>query len=145
MNKFWTSNKNKVLLQKFASTVLLDLAKKMGVTVVSSGVVDDFPTPATIFKSEDGSCSVIPELELNYEEADWRLIPHIHWNVMLFPSCECAVTISNDTVVLVLLIHYFRDFNQGGLQQLWLEIGTRANKSLIPVHILCSRLGEDLC
>ena len=140
MNKFWTSNKNNVLLQKLASTVLLDLGEKTGVMVVSSGVVDDFPTPATIFSSDDGSCFVIPELELNYEEADCRLIPHIHWNVLSFPSCDCAVTISNDTDVLVLLIHYFQEWNQDGLQQLWFEIGTGASKSLIPVHILCSRL-----
>ena len=41
MSKFWASDKNKALLQKFAKDVLLDLGKSLGITVVASGVVDD--------------------------------------------------------------------------------------------------------
>ena len=46
MSKFWASDKNKALLQKFTKDVLLDLRKSLEITVVASGVVDDGPTLA---------------------------------------------------------------------------------------------------
>ena len=145
MSKFWALDKNKALLQKFAKDVLLDLGKSLGITVVASGVVDDGPTLARIYSSDTESCSYIHDLELNYEEADWRLIPHLDWNIKIFPYIKCGIVVSNDTDVLVLLTYYFKHFNAEGLEQLWLEIGTGTNKVLLPVHILYRKLGEKLC
>jgi len=145
INKFWSSDSNKVLLQKFAKDVLLDLAKTLSVTVVTSGVCDDLPTSATIYSCDEDSYSFIPELQFNYEEADWRIIPHLQWNSSCFPSVKSSLVVSNDSDVLVLLVHYFEELNQNGLEQLWLEIGTGSNKVLLPVHILCQKLGKDQC
>ena len=85
------------------------------------------------------------DLELNYEEVDWRLIPHLDWNIKIFPYIKCGIVVSNDTDVLALLTYYFKDFNSERLEQLWLEIGTGTNKVLLPVRILCRKLGEKLC
>ena len=57
---------------------------------------------ARIYSSDTESCSYIHDLELNYEEADWRLIPHLDWNIKIFPYIKCGIVVSNVTDVLVL-------------------------------------------
>ena len=85
----------------------------------------------------------IPELAVEYEEADWRIIPgpHIDWNSVIFEEHTTAIVVSNDTGVLVLLIHYMNLFRFHGLRQLWVQAG----QVLLPVHVLCDRIGTGLC
>ena len=68
----------------------------------------------------------IPELQVPYEEADMRLIPHIQYGVTKFSRTSVTV-ISDDTDVLILLLFYFKDFNGHGLQNLFLLKGRGDN------------------
>ena len=77
MDKFWSSNRNKVLFQQFAEEILMDLGRSQKITVVASGVVDDVSVPVAIYQSDEKTHSLIPELQLDYEETDWRIIPHL--------------------------------------------------------------------
>lgn len=82
---------------------------------------------------------------LNHEEADFRIIPHLKWNCTLFPEYSTAIVVSKDTDILVLLVHYLKVFSLYGLKQLWMQIGQGDNKILLPIHILCERIGIGMC
>ena len=62
---------------------MLERAKRENLNVVFSGVVndDDEPTPGTLYLSQGKRISPTPELMFDYEEADWRIVPHLNWNM----------------------------------------------------------------
>ena len=76
---------------------------------------------------------VIPELALNLEEADLRIIPHVKWNLTTFPDLKSFVVISQDTDVFVLLCYYMGNFIELGLEKLWLLTGKGDKKRYIPI------------
>ena len=52
MDKFWSSNRNKVLFPQFVKEILMELGRSEEITVVASGVVDDVYVSAAIYKSD---------------------------------------------------------------------------------------------
>ena len=77
------------------------------------------------------------------EEADSRMILHINWSVT-FQKYKNFVVLSNDTDVLVLILHYFKQFKLHGIEKLWIRMGTGASKRLIPIHHLYQRMPRPL-
>ena len=72
--------------------------------IVSGMLVKGNQVPA-LYCCSRGPAECIPELQCNIEEADQRLIRHIHWaGVQGFSSFTVE---SKDTDVLVILAHYF--------------------------------------
>ena len=55
---------------------------------------------------------------------------------------ERVVVLSNDTDVVVLMVHYMNKFLSLGLKQLWLRYGTGAKQRFIPIHTLCIKIGN---
>ena len=53
--------------------------------------------------------------------------------------------VSEDTDVLVLLLHYFEKFHSLGLQNLFLQLGKGEKRRMLPVHIMFERFGKDFC
>ena len=74
------------------------------------------------------------------EEADGRMVPHIAKAADY--GMERVVILSNDTDVVVLMIHYMNRFLSRGLKELWLRYGTGAKQRFIPIHSLCIKLGD---
>ena len=66
------------------------------------------------------------DLQMCLEEADVRVIPHIHKAVS--NGVERVVVLSNDTDVVVLLLFYIFDFFSLGLKECWIRVGTGENK-----------------
>ena len=56
-----------------------------------------------------------------------------------------VTVISEDTDVLVLLLHYFEKFHSLGLQNLFLQLGKDKKRRMLPVHIMFERFGKDFC
>ena len=56
-----------------------------------------------------------------------------------------ATVVSEDTDVLVLLLHYFEKFHSLGLQNLLLQLGKGEKRRMLPVHIMFERFGKDFC
>ena len=77
MDKFWSSNRNNILFQQFAKEILMELGRSEEITVVASGVVDDVFVSAAIYKSDEKTHWLIPELQLDHEKAYWRIVPHL--------------------------------------------------------------------
>ena len=78
MEKFWTSESNKVKLQMFAKEKILELAKLININVIVSGMIIDNenPLPAAFYNRQDCTTIFVPELKSLFEEADMRIIPH---------------------------------------------------------------------
>ena len=55
------------------------------------------------------------------------------------------VVVSNDTDTVILLLHYIGLFKEGGLQELWVQIGTGDKQRMIPLHVMHLKLGDKLC
>ena len=69
-----------------------------------------------------------------------RLIPHIQYDVVKFSRSSVKV-VSNDTVVLVLLLFYFKDSMDKDCR---IYKSTRGNKEMLLIHKVCYNLGNVL-
>ena len=77
------------------------------------------------------------------EEADQRLIPHVHYSISHGP--KWSVVISNDTDVFAFLIYYLTDFLGLGLQELWIMFGIGDKTRFLPLHLLLYKIGVPKC
>ncbi|KAG1696934.1 Alpha-N-acetylgalactosaminidase [Nymphon striatum] len=111
------------------------------VQIVASHV---FGEQTILCLSAHNNCSTeVPELCLDIEEADARIIPHVLHAVQ--HGMRRIVVLSSDTDVSILLIYYWATFLSNGLQELWVKAGVGDSTRFIPIHTLASRLGSALC
>ena len=143
MDKFWASSENKVLLQNFIADEFLRLSSNRNHDIVVSGTLQDqVKKPCKKFSRNSSECVEISALKSCIEEADHRIIPHIQW--CLREGCNDFAVISNDTDVLVLLLHYYSTFSLMGLERLWIRVGNGEKRRYIPVHTLHENLPSSL-
>ena len=82
---------------------------------------------------------VSPINNCNHEEADTRLISHsLHARQTGFKQIMIRTV---DTDVVVLATAYERRLGPGG----WLSFGTGKNIWYIPVHLIATKLTQDMC
>ncbi|KAG1675185.1 hypothetical protein GQR58_014808 [Nymphon striatum] len=111
MDAFWASPSNKTKLQQLLrETLLLNSTCKSSVAS-AMGVAPDILLCVSIYMDE---INPLPELDVEIEEADVRLIPHVlhaanHGSTRI-------VILSNDTDVMVLALHYWDIFKHHGLK-----------------------------
>ena len=79
MNRLWSSSQNKKHFQYFLRNEFSILAQKKHKEVVLSGMLVNGRHVSALYISPEGEISDIVELQCNMEEADQRLIKHIHW------------------------------------------------------------------
>ena len=72
-----------------------------------------------------------------------RIIPHIAKAIE--NGHKCIVVLSNDTGVVVLLLHYINHFFSVGLSELWIRFGTSDKTLHIPIHNLGVVIGSNMC
>ncbi|KAG1682452.1 Solute carrier family 22 member 2 [Nymphon striatum] len=143
MERFWSSNKNKEKLQLLLHEYVIAEAtvSSKNVQIVASHV---FGEQTILCLSAHNNCSTeVPELCLDIEEADARIIPHVLHAVQ--HGMRRIVVLSSDTDVSILLIYYWATFLSNGLQELWVKAGVGDSTRFIPIHTLASRLGSALC
>ena len=144
MEKFWGSSSNKVKLQSFFAETALKIARENNINIVLSGtVVDDNVQPCRAYIINHEEHVDIELLKSSIEEADNRIIPHVNWSVTTM-GYKNFVILSNDTDVLVLLLHYFKRFKENGIKKVWIRIGSGATRRHIPIHHLYSRMPKPL-
>ena len=87
--------------------------------------------------------SAIPNLNTNFQEADSAIPLHV---LNCFNSgYEKVLVLSNDTDIDVTLLYYIPVFLQHGMKELWMQAGAGLASRYIPLHILYSKMGSDLC
>ena len=93
--------------------------------------------------SSDKKSAIVPELNSKIEEADQRLIPHIHYSIS--QGAKRSVVISNDTDASASLIHYLPDFLGLGLQEIWIMFGIDDKTRFLPLHLSLYKIGVPKC
>ena len=146
LTTFWSSNSNKMKLQLLLRNYIIENEelKMSGIQFVLSGCTSD-DTAVNPCQMMSGHQIVdIEELELRHiEEADLRIIPHVQHATQ--NSADRCVILSNDTDIAVLNIHYWQNFKRQGLKELWFRAGVGDKTRYVPIHVLASRLGQDVC
>ena len=79
----------------------------------------------------------------DHEEADTRMMLHLHHAVMDGHKKAFLRTVDSDVVVLS--VHLFTTFKNLGLTELWIGFGTGKAYTDIPVHEISLQLGPDKC
>lgn len=141
MDRFWASAENKSMLQRALREYISDRAlSQQGNTILSSEMCDN-EAPLAVLSIKSGKCTEVMDENLMklIEEADLRIIPHIMH--ALKEGYQQVIVASNDTDVLVLLLHFVKFFRENGLHALWLR---KSSKECIPLHVLAQKLGS-LC
>ena len=71
------------------------------------------------------------------------IVPHVYHGIL--HGYKQIIVTSNDTDVFALIPLYMPRFLLNGLVELWLEFGTGTNTRFLPMHILCEKLGHEMC
>ena len=121
-----------------------DVAKSKHLKIVLSGTLTCDGSISPCFECrEDGTTQIQEELSLFLEEADTRIIPHIYYNIL--NGSKRTVVISNDTDVFALILHYMSLFFDKEINELWLKFGTGSYTRMLPMHIMYSNIGREMC
>ena len=95
-------------------------AESVDVHIVLSRIVGD-KTSTKTQSIRNGIVSQHPELDLDHEEADIRIIPHaLH---AIRSNCTRIVILSSDTDVFAVAMYFYHIFTTNGLCELWLRGG----------------------
>ncbi len=100
LDKFWVSSQNKQQLQTLVHTI----ATSCEVNMLVSPCVQDQEVKAAKLQDSSSSCTDILELASWIEEADERVVLHVHWAVR--KGAERVVMLSNDTDTIAVLLYY---------------------------------------
>ena len=102
--------------------------------MINSGMLVNGEQLAVVSVSGHTERHDVNSLLCNIEEADQRLIKHIHWSAV--NGNQSFIVQSNDSDVLLLLVHYFKAFKMAELKCLRQMLGTGDNKRFVPVNAL---------
>ena len=143
IEKFWANNSKKENLQKLAKEFFVNKSIENQLNAVLSGCLSD---------NEDRCLKAVEvrdefvidraDLGIDIEEADLRIIPHVSKSVSR--NFTNIVVISNDTDVLILLLHYLPQFIENGLEELWIKFGAGGHSRFIPLHVMYNNMNKEL-
>jgi hypothetical protein len=128
--RFLEDSTNKSELFTFLGQEITKLSSNVDVEVVS--------THHNMVLSNRGSNLHSTLTPCDHEEADIRIFLHLKHAADHGHTEACIRTVDSDVVVLA--IHHFKELQ---LSSLWISFGTGKNRRLIPIHDVCSNLGED--
>jgi hypothetical protein len=77
----------------------------------------------------------------NHEEADTRIFVHVRHCVE--NGKKIILIKANDTDILVIAVSVFARLRNSGMEKLWIEFGQGQNVRWIPVHDVCSAIGQE--
>ena len=100
-------------------------------------------TPQEAVLIENGSVSQSELGSCRHEEADDRIIYHVNHAVEKRKT-KIVVATEDTDVVINLLFHYSASWRDQGLQELWLNKGSGVKRSAYPLHILSSKIGDNV-
>lgn len=137
LENFWSSSTSKTAFQDFFVEWLG--ANYHGTKLLYLGI---FPQAWVV--SARGALP-FPQLNCTHEEADDRMLFHIQ-NILSTRSGPTSITVSTgDTDVFVcLLYHITVNWRDLGLKELWLIRNTGVKRSILPLHNICTALGDEV-
>ena len=134
MNNVWPSNISKFKLECLVSSwVERNCGKEYP---QANFVLSSFFSDDTIEQCKSLKSAHVEQSDLNSdaEEADERLIVHAMHSAT--HDIEKITILSNDTDVVVLFMHYWKNLKDAGLQELWIRAGLGDTTRYILIHVL---------
>ena len=119
LDRFWACSKNKENLQILSRTFFKDYSRDKSMQMFLSGYVTDSNDLHSSEVCVNGLSELYPELNSYIEEADGRIIPHVADAIK--NGFQRIVIHSNDSDVVVYLLHYTHDFLQLGAAEIWIR------------------------
>ena len=140
MSTFWSSSKNKELLEKHIYEHLRQMTHTEPTVLSQVCLTGD---QWQCIKLHNGTEQSMQQLQSTVEEADLRIPMHVlDCTQEGYTTC---VVISNDTDVIVSLLYHFSNFQHEGLHELWVRAGRGDTARFVPIHMLSARMGPDIC
>lgn len=140
LDKFWSLT-NKTKLETLTRQNISEFSINTEFPIIVGAItVNEQMVPAE--KYSKGNCRVVEELNRALEEADLRIVPHVHWAMR--NGSRRVLVLSNDTDVVVLLLRFVELFLNQGLSELWVRYGTGERRRFIPLHVLYRKLPPGL-
>ena len=143
MKTFWPSNNNKLLIEKFIYSHLRSNIPHTDQYPTVLGQVTKDEEDWQCVKIHRGDQNTQAHLQSKFEEADFRILLHVLDS--LKDGYKVCVVISNDTEVIVALLHHMPVFLQYNLEELWVRAGIGDSTRYVPLHTLFERIGHHLC
>ena len=143
IGKFWANNSNNENLQKLAKEFFINNSIENQRNAVLSGCLsynEDRCLKAVEVRDEFVFNRA--DLDVDIEEPDLRIISHVSKSVSR--NFTNIVVISNDTDVLILLLHYLPQFIENGLEELWIKFGAGGHSRFIPLHVMYNNMNKEL-
>ena len=134
--RFWSSSENKIALQQFFITWLVQHHNDVIPVYLGGCHVAD---KNICYKLVNGKLTDVPALKSSYDEADDRLIYHLNHAVRT-DNISCAHVVSSDTDIFVSLMYHILTWSRYGLQEVWTHHGGSVN----PVHESVSNLPVEV-
>ena len=98
---------------------------------------------APCLSSYQGQVTELPQLHSSLEEADHRMVHHIMHAIR--NGTKHVLVLSSDSDVIILLLHFWPQYHDQGLRQLWVKAGIGDTTHHIPIHTLAVKIGNDVC
>ena len=137
---FWSSNQNKLNLQKL---IYKNISSHRSEYPITLGELEVSSEDWKCIKVNNNNITQMFQLQSNIKEADLRIPAHIL--DALIEGYTSVLVLCNDTDVIVELIHLIPIFKTYNLNELWVKAGIGDSTRHIPVHTLHHRLGNQLC
>ena len=90
----------------------------------------------------NGLEDTIPELDVQLEEADLRIMPHA-LNAAV-DRMSTIILLSKDTDILFAMLYYVREIKTHGVQTIWMRAGLGNTTRNITIHTLTTKMWPPL-
>ena len=124
--RFWSMSENKISLQQFFITWIIDNYEGEKPVYLGGCHVNDIDQ---CYQLMNGIVTKVPALKCSFDEADDRIMFHLNHAVKT-EHFSFVHVVSADTDIFVCLMYHYLSWNMYGLQELWMH----HNGSASPLH-----------
>ena len=118
VDSFWSSNQNKLKLQKLIYQETQTHTSKYPIVL---GEVETSSEEWQCINVQNNELTPILQSQSSYTQADLRILSHVLDCVV--GDCKTVLVVSKDTYVILELLHHIPVFNDHNLQELWIRAG----------------------
>lgn len=134
--RFWSSSENKVGLQQFFISWLVETYEDDKPVYLGGCHVD---SKDSCYKLVNGEYIDVPSLKCSYDEADDRIMYHLNHAVQT-DHFTCAHVAFADTDILVCLMYHHLTWSRYGLREIWMHHAG----NVTPLHESVANLPEEV-
>ena len=140
MNKFWAMTENKVQLQQFFITWIINNYTGNEPVYLGGSHLNELTHCMKLFDKEKSWERL---LQCEHEEADDRMMFHVDHGIKVDKSHKVIVA-SPDTDVFICLVYHFSRWIYFDLEDLWVVSGRSNARVVIPIHNIIGNMASNV-